>query len=91
MARYRKRPVVIEAEQFLDIDNPPTGVEVIASPASSAARGYTARVMTNHGWAEVLLHDWVLRDLETGERYPCRPDRFAAIYEPVELGDEAGG
>lgn len=30
--------------------------------------------------------DWIIRDVK-GECYPCKPDVFAATYEPVEDRD----
>lgn len=36
---------------------------------------------------EGLMHadagDWIITGIK-GERYPCKPDIFAATYEPVE-------
>jgi hypothetical protein len=29
------------------------------------------------------LNDWVIRGVK-GELYPCKPDIFAATYEPAE-------
>ena len=43
-----------------------------------------------HGWIDtkegghiVCPSDWVITGIQ-GERYPCKPDIFAATYEPVE-------
>jgi hypothetical protein len=33
--------------------------------------------------------DWVITGVQ-GEKYPCRPDIFAATYEPAEAKDEPG-
>jgi hypothetical protein len=30
------------------------------------------------------LGDWIIRGVQ-GEFYPCKPDIFAATYEPVEV------
>lgn len=47
-------------------------------------------IMHNHGWIDTLEgghvvcpSDWVITGVK-GERYPCKPDIFAATYEPVE-------
>jgi hypothetical protein len=43
-----------------------------------------------HGWIDTLEDghnvcpgDWIITGVQ-GERYPCKPDIFAATYEPVE-------
>jgi len=45
--------------------------------------------MHDHGWIDTLEGghivcpgDWVITGIK-GERYPCKPDIFAATYEPV--------
>ena len=46
--------------------------------------------MHNHGWIDTLEgghivcpRDWIITGV-AGENYPCKPDIFAATYEPVE-------
>lgn len=45
--------------------------------------------MHDHGWIDTLEGghivcpgDWIITGVQ-GERYPCKPDIFAATYEPV--------
>jgi len=45
--------------------------------------------MHNHGWIDTLEGghtvcpgDWIITGVK-GENYPCKPDIFAATYEPV--------
>lgn len=70
MPQYRKKPVVIETFQMT-----------------------LERCMDNAEWPEWLNAAW--NDLEVvtlegnrltswGELYPCKPDIFAATYDPVE-------
>jgi hypothetical protein len=47
-------------------------------------------IMHNHGWIETLEGghivcpgDWIITGVQ-GEHYPCKPDIFAATYEPAE-------
>jgi hypothetical protein len=49
------------------------------------------RTMHAHGWIDTLEGghivcpgDWIITGIK-GERYPCKPDIFAATYEPVPL------
>ena len=46
-------------------------------------------IMHNHGWIDTLEGghivcpgDWIITGVK-GERYPCKPDIFAATYEPA--------
>lgn len=90
MGKYRKRPVVIEAMQFVD----QTSVEPIvnwAGPDVRPARvmggsDYTSfHIVTLEGTMQAGLGDWIIRGVQ-GEFYPCKPDIFEATYEAV--GDE---
>jgi hypothetical protein len=47
------------------------------------------RVMHDHGWIDTLEGghkvcpgDWIITGVQ-GERYPCKPDIFAATYEEM--------
>ena len=60
MAKYRKKPIVIEAEQTqVAIDIPTLEGTMRANPG-----------------------DWIITGVK-GEKYPCKPDVFAATYEPA--------
>ena len=96
MAKYRKKPVVIEATQwFKDGDHPMvemTWFDRDGAPRWSVkemptfqATGYTQRplVKTLEGWHEVTPGDYIITGVK-GEHYPCKPDIFEATYEPAE-------
>lgn len=58
-------------------------------PGESRCR-HCASSMHVHGWIDtsegghiVCPGDWVITGIK-GERYPCKPDIFAATYEAVE-------
>lgn len=89
--KYRKRPVVIEAIQW---DGTPTAATPIIDWI--LAGGGTARyhnietvlpqsiyIDTLEGTMRAEPRDWIIRGVQ-GEFYPCKPDIFAATYEPVE-------
>ena len=85
MAKYRKKPVIIEAEQFDPQKQPwPEGVKPWPHP-----KGYQPRDMswgyieTLEGDHHVMAGDWIITGV-AGERYPCKPDIFAKTYEQVE-------
>jgi hypothetical protein len=76
MPKYRKKPVVVTAEQFLPNKTPwPAGVE------KSDPEGIPI-IKTLEGDMIVSNGDYVITGIK-GERYPCKPDIFEATYELV--------
>ena len=75
--KFRKKPVVIEAEQF-DISKPhiPQGVYRDRNEHEKY------RIDTLEGPLNVSNMDWIITGVH-GERYPCKPDIFEATYEKV--------
>lgn len=43
------------------------------------------RIKTLEGVMTASVGDWIIRGVQ-GEFYPCKPDIFAATYEPVREG-----
>lgn len=121
MAKYRKKPVVIEATQwFKNGDHPldysqthhgyEKGILRPFSPEERKANEWEGDVvryycrpdddgeracekcgnrMHDHGWIDTLEGghivcpgDWIITGVK-GEHYPCKPDVFAATYEPA--------
>lgn len=77
MRKYRKRPIVIHAEQWWP-DVKIKGVEVTKDDF-----GYHARIKTLEGTMFVTQGDWIIKGVE-GELYPCKPGIFEKTYEPIE-------
>ena len=75
MAKFRKKPVVVEAEQYQHGIHTPDGVR--------PCTGTHGHIQTLEGDMEVSDLDWVITGVK-GEKYPCKPDIFAATYEPVD-------
>lgn len=82
MAKFRKKPVVIDAWQY----GPTSGEELMRlSPMISEHVGSLMPVLTISTLEGVMtadLNDWVIKGVK-GEFYPCKPDIFAAIYDPA--------
>ena len=79
--RYRKKPVVVEAV-LLSWD---TWNEVCEFAGVGQGDGQTHRALaisTLEGTMIATEGDCVIRGVK-GELYPCRPDIFAATYEPA--------
>lgn len=88
MGRFRKKPVVIEAWQFLAnslMPKPEWLHEAILAGKVYYQGGdapyYT--IETLEGKMRATLGDWVIRGVK-GEIYPCKPDIFAVTYEPAD-------
>jgi hypothetical protein len=50
--------------------------------AKAKAQSWPAAIETLEGNMEVTPGDWIIRGIK-GELYPCKPDIFAATYEPA--------
>ena len=102
MAKYRKRPVVIDAwqwdgtrESVEDVDTPPLPPWLSeALDNGNVALRHVGQsliwldVWTPEGRMKAGDGDWIIRGVK-GELYPCKPDIFAMTYEAVS--DEPAG
>lgn len=92
MPSYRKRPVVIEAEQFTGARPWPEGVRGYRAWGKESGHTYydttvTAdeepdyfQVTTLEGDVYIKPGDWLITGVR-GEKYPCRDDIFRETYE----------
>lgn len=85
MPRFRKKPVEIDAVLLGD-DNI-GGVArwcggVVRGGSSGGSKGGHIIIDTLEGRMTASLGDWIIQGV-AGEFYPCKPDIFAATYEPV--------
>jgi hypothetical protein len=86
MAQYRKKPVVIEAMQFQPVGG--TGADCAEVEAWCGGEvvvdgeGYGILINTLEGTMRGSPGDWIIKGVK-GEFYPCKPDIFAATYEPA--------
>ncbi len=106
MAKYLKKPIVIEAQRWFppgdlrhdpsmltvrkgNSVNPPDYLQLgdlyCAMPAKDLRMGNENIYMikTLEGSMKVSPGDWVIIGV-AGEKYACKPDIFAAIYEAVD-------
>ena len=81
MAAYRKKPVVIQAEQWFKDGDHPKVVEYtdVEHPVGERGRFY---VDTLEGPLRVSPGDWIITGVR-GEHYPCKPDVFQMTYDPA--------
>lgn len=79
--KYRKKPIVIEAEQwFTVLGSSVKGVEFAKPPFSTGPARWG--INTLEGWFDIKDSDWVITGVN-GEKYPCKPDVFEKSYEAV--------
>ncbi len=87
--KFRKKPVVIEAEQFT-IDpitrkprSVPAGMHLWPDEHGAQPRDMTwGYIDTLEGRHHVSANDWIITGVK-GEKYPCKPDIFAMTYDPI--------
>jgi hypothetical protein len=77
--KFRKKPVVIEAEQYFDASTLPFVEEGPLNYDEDEHRQY---IQTLEGKLWVSNGDWIIKGVK-GEFYPCKPDIFDATYEAV--------
>lgn len=104
--KYRKKPVVIEAfqmtkERRLDNHEWPNWLNyawnldfsVVGAVGSEGEPPWAAEskliIRSLEGVMTVDWGDWIIRGVK-GELYPCKPDIFAATYDPVSPAAESG-
>lgn len=83
MAKYRKKPVVVDAWLF-DTE------KLFGMPDwinADGLAGESLYIDTLEGVMEAQPGDWIIRGVK-GEVYPCKPDIFAATYEPADSAGE---
>lgn len=84
MAKFRKKPVVIEAVQFDGSKESATKVLFFIDPTLPPdAEASDLTIKTLEGEMHASPGDWIIKGVK-GEFYPCKPDIFAATYEPAE-------
>lgn len=83
MAKYRKKPVVVEAVQFA---NSADIHEFCKDKAREPVGKDYLEIETLEGVMRANKGDYIIKGV-AGEFYPCKPDIFEQTYEPVEGGD----
>lgn len=89
MPQFRKKPVVIEAwrntEDAQDRNSIPAWLSAAMKSGSvwwsGGSRGYFT-IKTLEGEMRADAGDWIIQGVK-GELCPCKPDIFAATYEPA--------
>lgn len=96
--KYRKKPAVIEARRFEEdasnarqlrdwIGADAAVRNALATPTDPTSVTAYLDVRTLEGTMTAIPGDWIIRGVR-GEFYPCKPDIFAATYEPADPDTE---
>lgn len=85
MAKYRKKPVVIEAVEYTGTFDEKLA-EWCGGRIVGLGQGFAKiEIDTLEGVVTASPGDYIIRGVQ-GEFYPCKPDIFDATYERVENG-----
>ena len=86
MAKYRKKPVVIEAVQFLATRESFDAILAMGlrnwKPGEMGTDTFIIETLEGDHLAR--KDDYIIKGVK-GEFYPCKPDIFEMTYELVEL------
>lgn len=80
--KFRKKPVVIEAIQFRSGEQDGSFAADVSAGIVRYPEDGTMLIQTLEGSMCAQPGDWIIRGVK-GELYPCKPDIFAATYEPA--------
>lgn len=94
---FRKKPVVIEARQFPEMDDEKEvalandicewcGGEPVADEETT--EGPYILINTLEGQMKARPGDWIIKGV-SGEFYPCKADIFTKTYEQIERTENA--
>lgn len=79
MAKFRKKPVAIEAFQW-SIDKVPDWWKEKSKDYKIDVSNGSVFIPTLEGTHEAKVNDWIIKGV-AGEIYPCKPDIFEKTYE----------
>lgn len=83
MAKFRKKPVVVEAVQWTG-NNLDEIRAFMGAPKLSVIAQYL-KIRTLEGELDATPGDWIIKGVK-GEFYPCKPDVFERTYKAAPDG-----
>ena len=87
MPTFRKKPVEIEAVQLPITSAPSWLADAMDAHNVRMYTDGTAVIDTLEGAMRAQVGDWIIQDVKGV--YPCKPDIFAATYEPLYTVSES--
>jgi len=89
MAKFKKKPVVIDAMQWTGGNTDdvllfcPIAKSLKSDPADIGQATYWLNIPTPEVNNQARIGDFIIKGVN-GEFYPCKPDIFNMTYEPAE-------
>lgn len=83
MAKYRKKPVVIDAVQWDGNMSTLSGLGTFEGQLRQDLLGDEIDIETLEGTMTANVGDWIVKGV-SGELYPVKPDIFEKTYERIE-------
>ncbi len=87
MPKFKKKPIVIEANQWWPDGHPQRPEDALPEEKMPEVTRWEEKPA--YGWIETLEGghvvtpgDWIITGIK-GEKYPCKPDIFKGTYDPV--------
>ena len=85
--KVRKKPVVVEVEQFViwNLNDLPATVSVLGQVYAVKGNSLNPyiEIPTLEGTMRANLGDFIIKGVQ-GEFYPCKPDIFEQTYELID-------
>ena len=82
--KYRKKPVVIEAEQYIEYGKLVKGMCNSRSCYQDGNIEPHVHTIHNNQVVNLEILDYIIPEPDGVHFYPCKPDIFKKTYEPVE-------
>ncbi len=84
MAKYKKKPVVIEVEQYVQYGCLVSGMCNSQSCFTFGTDKPHIHTICNNQIVILEVGDYIIPEPDGEHHYPCKPDIFEQIYELVE-------
>jgi len=87
--KFRRKPLILEASQWMNHGDDPDVSPLIVQDEEDVCLQCRCpfkehgQIETLEGFEVVCPGDWIITGVK-GEKYPCKPDIFEEIYEPVD-------
>lgn len=77
MGKFKKKPIIVEAFQYLqNVTPPPPGIKWDDEL-------HTYMCETHNGAVQVNDRDWIIKDVKDGLFYPCADEVFLTLFDEV--------
>jgi hypothetical protein len=85
MAKFRKKPVIIDAEQWIGSQESFDQILALGlvkwKPGEMGTKTFIIETLEGNHLAK--KGDWIIKGVK-GEFYPCKPDIFERTYEKIK-------